>query len=108
MSGGIINAKLCTKVARVPISLLFDYRSILHLNETKYEAACCDMEMRGLSLFLVSAMPVYVCVYLCGCECVLLEMTDVSDHNLRPRMLWTPVFPRGVFQDPSAQRWSDL
>lgn len=42
------------------------------------------------------------------CVCVLCEMTDVSDHNLCPRMLWTPVFPRKILQDPPVQCRPDL
>lgn len=32
----------------------------------------------------------------------------MSDHNLCPRMLWTPVFPRKILQDPPAQCRPDL
>lgn len=39
---------------------------------------------------------------------MLWEMTDVSDHNLCPRMLWTPVFPRKILQDSPVQCRPDL
>ena len=35
-------------------------------------------------------------------------MTDVSDHNLCPRTLWTPVFPRKILLDPRVQCNADL
>lgn len=35
-------------------------------------------------------------------------MSDVADPNLRPRMLWTPVFPRRILSDSPGQRRPDL
>lgn len=35
-------------------------------------------------------------------------MTDVADHNLCPRMLWTPVFPHKILQDSPVQCRPDL
>lgn len=45
---------------------------------------------------------------VCMCVCVLYKMSDVSDPNLCPRMLWTPVFPRKILQDSPVQCRPDL
>lgn len=42
------------------------------------------------------------------CVHMLCEMTDVSGHNLCPRMLWTPVFPRKILPDSPVQCRPDL
>lgn len=56
----------------------------------------------GVCFWVISAQPVSLCVH------ALCEMTDVSDHNLCPTTLWTPVFPGKILKDSPVQCGPDL